>query len=117
MPGKAVVADPEALELNRLQLAWTDKSANATLGRQRIVLDDGRFVGSVGFRQNEQTFDAVRLGYTGSEAFNLQLSLIHIFRWRGPDRILGRKALPSECGIYLGAIHRSQRLRGLVRHE
>lgn len=72
VPGKAVVADPETLELNRLQLAWTDKSANATLGRQRIVLDDGRFVGSVGFRQNEQTFDAVRLGYTGSDAINLQ---------------------------------------------
>ena len=72
VPGKAVVADPEALELNRLQLAWTDKSANATLGRQRIVLDDGRFVGSVGFRQNEQTFDAVRLGYTGGDAINLQ---------------------------------------------
>lgn len=72
VPGKAVIADPEALELNRLQLGWANKSASATLGRQRIVLDDGRFVGSVGFRQNEQTFDAIRLGYTGSETFNLQ---------------------------------------------
>ena len=33
VPGKAVVADPEALELNRLQLAWTDKSANANCSR------------------------------------------------------------------------------------
>ena len=31
-----------------------------TLGRQRINLDDQRFVGAVGWRQNEQTFDAVR---------------------------------------------------------
>jgi hypothetical protein len=30
-----------------------------TVGRQRILLD-GRFVGNVGWRQNEQTFDAVR---------------------------------------------------------
>ena len=32
-----------------------------TLGRQRIVLDDHRFVGNVGWRQNEQTFDAIRV--------------------------------------------------------
>ena len=32
-----------------------------TLGRQRINLDDQRWVGSVGWRQNEQTFDAVRV--------------------------------------------------------
>jgi hypothetical protein len=31
-----------------------------TLGRQRIILDNARFVGNVGWRQNEQTFDAVR---------------------------------------------------------
>jgi hypothetical protein len=36
-----------------------------TLGRQRINLDDQRFVGSVGFRANEQTFDAARIEFTG----------------------------------------------------
>jgi len=30
------------------------------LGRQRIVYDDGRFIGDSVFRQNNQTFDAVR---------------------------------------------------------
>jgi len=59
-PQHAVVADPENLELNRLQLQYKSKSATATLGRQRINLDDQRWVGSVGWRQNEQTFDAVR---------------------------------------------------------
>ena len=36
------------------------ENATLTFGRQRIVLDDQRFVGNVGWRQNEQTFDAVR---------------------------------------------------------
>lgn len=63
--GRAVVADPEAFELNRFQVSWTGETANLTLGRQRIVFDDARLVGNVGFRQNEQTFDAVRVGYTG----------------------------------------------------
>ena len=58
----AVVADPETTELNRIQLV--NKSlpdTTVTLGRQRINFDDHRFVGNVGWRQNEQTFDAVRV--------------------------------------------------------
>src|SRR5690606_30341465 len=54
------VADPENLELNRFQVSWMREGTGVTLGRQRIVLDNARFVGNVGWRQNEQTFDAVR---------------------------------------------------------
>jgi hypothetical protein len=55
-----IVADPENLELNRFQVSWQRAGSGITLGRQRIVLDNARFVGNVGWRQNEQTFDAVR---------------------------------------------------------
>ena len=37
VPGKAVIADPEAFELNRLQVSWKGEAANATLGRQRKI--------------------------------------------------------------------------------
>lgn len=58
----AVVPDPETFETNRLQLAWSGQQGRrAIVGRQRIVLNNGRFVGNAGFRQNEQTFDAIRL--------------------------------------------------------
>lgn len=57
-----VVADPETREVNRLQLVNTRlPGTTVTLGRQRINLDDQRFVGNVGWRQNEQTFDALRV--------------------------------------------------------
>ena len=57
-----VVADPEAYEFNRFQLTNTSlPGTTLTLGRQRIGLDDQRFVGGVGWRQNEQTFDAFRV--------------------------------------------------------
>lgn len=59
-PGHAVVADPMTVEVNRLQLGYRTGPVAVTLGRQRINLDDQRFVGSVGWRQNEQTFDALR---------------------------------------------------------
>ena len=59
-PDHAVIADPENLELNRLQLQYKAGKNAVTVGRQRINLDDQRWVGSVGWRQNEQTFDAAR---------------------------------------------------------
>jgi hypothetical protein len=57
----SVVGDPENIELNRLQLQYKGKAVTITVGRQRINLDDQRFVGAVGWRQNEQTFDAARI--------------------------------------------------------
>lgn len=59
-PQYAAISDPQNLELNRLQLQYRFKNGAVTAGRQRINLDDQRWVGSVGWRQNEQTFDAVR---------------------------------------------------------
>ncbi|MEL0250897.1 MAG: alginate export family protein [Novosphingobium sp.] len=59
-PQYAVVADGESIDLNRAQIMYKVKDFALTVGRQRINLDDQRFIGSVGWRQNEQTFDAVR---------------------------------------------------------
>ena len=57
-----VVPDAEAYEINRFQLTNTSiPGTTLTLGRQRLALDDQRFVGPVGWRQNEQTFDALRV--------------------------------------------------------
>lgn len=57
-----IINDPKVTELNRLQLTWTPSAqVQATIGRQRIILDDQRFIGNVGWRQDEQTFDAARL--------------------------------------------------------
>jgi hypothetical protein len=57
-----VIIDPSSHEINRLQLTNTSiANTTITLGRQRINLDDQRFVGNVGWRQNEQTLDALRV--------------------------------------------------------
>jgi len=62
-PTFAIVPDPEAFEVNRLQLTWGGQAGRrAVIGRQRITIGNGRFIGNSGFRQNEQTFDALRLG-------------------------------------------------------
>jgi len=58
----ATVGDPEVTELNRLQLTWTPNATTTVIaGRQRIQIDDSRFVGNSGWRQDEMTFDALRI--------------------------------------------------------
>ena len=74
-----VVADPEAYEINRFQLTNTSlPGTTLTLGRQRIGLDDQRFVGAVGWRQNEQTFDALRV--VNKSVANLLLDATYLNR-------------------------------------
>lgn len=60
-PDKAVVADPEDTELNQFLARYDGEYFGAVAGRQRMTLDDHRFLGNVGWRQNEQTLDAYTL--------------------------------------------------------
>lgn len=70
-----LVADPQNVELNRFQLQYRPmKALTATVGRQRINIEDQRFVGSVGWRQNEQTFDAARVEYGTPKGFQADLT-------------------------------------------
>lgn len=57
-PGTPVIADPEGSEVNQAYIAYAFGATTAKYGRQRILLDNQRFVGGVGWRQNEQTYDA-----------------------------------------------------------
>lgn len=87
-----VVPDPPATELNRLQLTNTSLPATTvTLGRQRIILDDARFIGNVGWRQNEQTYDALRITNTSFGKLLLDAAYVNqINRVFGPDSPAGR---------------------------
>ncbi|HFD12946.1 MAG TPA: hypothetical protein ENJ32_10830 [Crenotrichaceae bacterium] len=62
---RAVIADPERHEVNRLWIQYAGvKDTVLKVGRQRIKLDNDRFIGNVGWRQMEQTYDSVRLTNT-----------------------------------------------------
>ena len=55
----SVVADPDGSEINQALLRYDHSLGSVVAGRQRINLDNQRFVGGVGWRQNEQTYDAL----------------------------------------------------------
>jgi len=86
-----VVADPANFTaLNRF--AISNKSlehTTLTFGRQRIVLDDTRFVGNVAWRQNEQTFDGLRAQIDGAVKVDVSWSN-QVNRVFGPDSPVGR---------------------------
>jgi hypothetical protein len=57
------VIDPHGTELNQAWLGWKGAHGSSALGRQRLLFDNQRWIGNVGWRQNEQTFDALSLEY------------------------------------------------------
>lgn len=55
---RPAIADPVGNELNQYWLRYTGLPwTTLKLGRQRYTLDNQRFIGNVGWRQNEQTYD------------------------------------------------------------
>lgn len=89
---RTVVADPPGTEVNQVfgrfnvdSLGETGISFDLKAGRQRIKLDDDRFVGNVGWRQFEQTYDAVSV----RTDFGVDdLSFFYAYVW-GVQRIFG----------------------------
>lgn len=55
----AVIADPTGTEVNQAFLSYTTFNNQVKYGRQRLLLDNSRFIGNVGWRQNEQTYDGI----------------------------------------------------------
>ncbi len=79
-----VVADPQGTEINQVWFNYAfNKNAGVKVGRQRINLDNQRFIGGVGWRQNEQTYDAV------SGNFNISGSKLFVSYIDNVNRIFG----------------------------
>jgi len=72
----SVIADPETTELDQLLLQYKQQSFLLKMGRQVITMDNHRFVGHVGWRQDRQTFDGVTLAYQPIKNLNLQYGYI-----------------------------------------
>jgi hypothetical protein len=67
------IVDPSYTDINQLYVDWTGiKNTKVRLGRQQLNLDNVRFIGDIGFRQNMQVFDGVSVlnkSITNTEIF------------------------------------------------
>jgi hypothetical protein len=82
-----VVADPQGTDLNQAWLQYRGpRDTVLRLGRQKISIGNERFVGPVGWRQNEQSFDAVRLDTRAVPGASISYAFVdRVRRVFGPD--------------------------------
>jgi hypothetical protein len=73
----SLIPDPETTEMDQAYIKYTGSSYNATLGRQVINLDGQRYVGSVSWRQDKQTFDAFRLQLAPLKDLSINLAYVY----------------------------------------
>ncbi len=73
----ATVVDPKNVDFTQLLVKYTySPEFNMTVGRQLINLNNQRFVGAVGWRQNMQTFDAASFNFQPSKELGFYYAYI-----------------------------------------
>lgn len=89
------VADPKGSDLNQLYLDYSvSEDWKLRIGRQRVLLDNQRFVGGVGWRQNEQTYDAFAV--SSSEIPKTALTYAYVGQVR---RIFGQTSAAGSMNV------------------
>lgn len=73
---RQVIADPQEAEFNQGWLKYKIFDTEFKGGRQRIIVDDSRFIGNVGWRQMEQTYDSALITSNFFENLTLQAGYI-----------------------------------------
>jgi len=73
---RPVVADPEVTEFNQGYVQYRTEKLTLKAGRQGINLGHQRFVGTVGFRQNDQTYDAASAIFTPAKNLTATYSYV-----------------------------------------
>ena len=72
----SVIADPEVTEVDQGFIQYKGDSTTIKLGRQVVALDNQRFVGHVGWRQDRQTFDGINIKLVPMQ--DLSMNLVYI---------------------------------------
>ena len=95
----SVVVDPTETEVNQIYARYKGlPDTTLTYGRQRFALDNHRFIGVVGWRQNEQTFDAF-IG--ANESLDTTITAGYLYNADRYSRTPARMALPSVADSYV----------------
>lgn len=109
------VADPDDTEINQAYLNYeTPYSTSIRYGRQVIILDNQRFIGNVGWRQNEQSFDALSIVSTAlpdtTATYAHITNVNRVFSEGNPNPVLANSPMTSDIvnvsykGLSAGAL-------------
>ena len=112
--GRPVIADPEQAEINQAMVSWSGiENTTAWVGRRGIVLDNQRFVGTVAWRQNHQTYDSAGFEHDfGDKAHFFYAYLQNVNRIFGEDSAVGDGRMDSHLLNVSGDLGEAGRLVG-----
>jgi len=99
-PDRPAIFDPRYLDLNQGYLRWTGgrpgRKLTLTLGRQEIMLNDGRFITISTWRQDHQNFDAAKLKLDLPKSFSFTYAYLNrVYRVVGHDATDGKPGMHS----------------------
>ena len=85
------VADPNVAEINQAWVTWSGLPDTVVkVGRQAVNLDNQRFIGTVGWRQNDQTYDAILISNSSIENLGVAYAIVgNVNRIQGNDHASG----------------------------
>lgn len=86
-PSNTTISDPENYELNQLFAQYAAFDTTVKVGRQKIIYDNAAFIGNVGWRQNEQTYDAASISSTYFDDLTINYAYVNRV-----NRIFGTEA-------------------------
>jgi len=108
-----VVADSTAVDLNRLSIRHSSPTGlTVVLGRQQLAASSRRYVGSLNWRLNEQTFDAISARRRFANGIEASYSYV-----ANVNRVFGPKvgSPPADLRGATHLIHVNRRLEGGAR--
>ncbi len=99
------ILDPETNELNQGYVQYSGFDTVAKVGRQRIIYDNAAFIGNVGWRQNEQTYDAISFVNKSIDGLTVNYAYLNqVNRIFGSDADSAIGFLPGFANVqYVGA--------------
>ena len=104
-----VVADPSDVLLNQAYVRWQPvRAVEVVAGRQAVNIDNQRWIGSVNWRQNDQTLDAGRV--TLKPVAGLTVDYLHAWR---VNRVFGPD---SPQGIWRDSAINGARVAGTIKN-
>lgn len=99
-----LVVDPKGTDVNQGFIKYNNDGVTVTVGKQRILHNNQRFVGGVGWRQNEQTYDAARFQYN-KDAFSADYSYVNNINNIKSEHIHGKFHL-ANLGYKINSDHK-----------
>jgi hypothetical protein len=99
--GRPSIADPDITRVQQfgIRSTWIPRTA-VSAGRHEIVLGNERLVGAVGFRQNHQAFDSLRVDVKPADPVRLTYAYLdRVHTATGASKGMGTHALHGEVDV------------------